>query len=143
MQTENPRGHQSGYHTLLFETALQAAATAAGLPASCRRRSCRDSGGCMLRHQPWNGCCDRGCSPDLAIARAAAAHVEFLRLLAWIDPEGTVYDEIAGPQLEADPKLGPRPARRPEAWAKAIAAAFGIAHPRPGPPKGPSLRRSD
>ena len=29
----------TGYHTLLFETALQAAATARGLPASCRRRT--------------------------------------------------------------------------------------------------------
>ena len=120
MQTE------SGYHTLLFETALQAAATAHGLPASCRRRSCRDSGTCMLRYQPWNGCNDRGCNPDFAIARAAAEHVEFLHLLARVDPEGTVYEDITAPHLEADPRLGPRPARRPEAWAKAIAAAFGI-----------------
>ena len=123
MQTE------SGYHTLLFETALQAAATAHGLPASCRRRSCRDSGTCMLRYQPWNGCNDRGCNPDFAIARAAAEHVEFLHLLARVDPEGTVYEDITAPHLEADPRLGPRPARRPEAWAKAIAAAFGIPEP--------------
>ena len=117
---------QTGYHTLLFETALQAAATARGLPASCRRRSCRDSGTCMLRYQPWNGCNDRGCNPDYAIARAAAEHVEFLHLLARIDPEGTIYEDITAPHLEADPRLGPRPARRSEAWAKAIAAAFGI-----------------
>jgi hypothetical protein len=114
------------FDTLLFETALQAAATSAGLPASCRRRSCRESGRCALRHQPWNGEIGRGCSPTLAVARAAAEYVEFLRLLAWIDPEGTVYDGIARPYLEADPRLGPKPARSPEAWAKAIAAAFGI-----------------
>jgi hypothetical protein len=124
MPTERPRTFDS----LLFETALQAAATAHGLPASCRRRTCRDSGTCMMRHQPWNGEIDRGCNPDFAIARAAAEHVEFLRLLAWIDPEGSVYDEITRPHLEADDpnKLGPKPARRPEAWAKAIAATFGI-----------------
>jgi hypothetical protein len=80
----------------------------------------------MLRHRPWNGEIDRGCNPSLAVARAAAEHVEFLRLLAWIDPEGTVYGSIAAPHLEADPKLGPKPARRPDAWAKAIATAFGI-----------------
>ena len=126
MQTENPRG----YDTLLFEAALLAAATSAGLPAACRRRTCRDSGRCMLRYQPWNGEIDRGCNPDFAVARRAAEHVEFLRLLGWIDPEGTVYEAITAPHLEADPGLGPRPARKPEAWAKAIAAAFAI------PPRG-------
>jgi hypothetical protein len=123
---------QTGYHTLLFETALQAAATAHGLPASCRKRTCRDSGQCALRYQPWNGCNDRGCNPDYTIARAAAEHVEFLHLLARIDPEGTVYDALCRPYLEAadSNKLGPKPARKPEAWAKAIAAAFGIPTPR-------------
>ena len=120
---------QTGYHTLLFETALQAAATARGLPASCRRRTCRDSGTCALRYQPWNGVIDRGCNPDFSIARAAAEHVEFLHLLGRIDPEGTVYEDITAPHLEGDPRLGPRPAPRPEVWAKAIAAAFGIPTP--------------
>ena len=85
----------------------------------------------MMRHQPWNGEIDRGCSPTFAIARAAAEHVEFLLLLGWIDPEGTVYDGITRPHLEADDpnKLGPRPPRKPEAWAKAIAAAFAIPNP--------------
>ncbi|MEP9386929.1 hypothetical protein [Mesorhizobium sp. KR9-304] len=128
----------TGYHTLLFETALQAAATARGLPASCRRRSCRDSGTCSLSYQPWNGGNDRGCNPDFSTARAAAEHIEFLHLLARIDPEGTVYEDITAPHLEADDpnRLGPRPTPRPEAWAKAIAAVFGI-------PKDPSLGRSD
>lgn len=86
----------------------------------------------MLRHQPWNGEIDRGCCPDFSIARAAAEHVEFIRLLGWIDPEGTVYEDAARPHREADPWLGPRPPRKPDAWAKAIAAAFGIpARPSP------------
>ncbi len=85
----------------------------------------------MMRYQPWNGQIDRGCNPDFTIARAAAEHVEFLQLLGWIDPEGSVYEDIAAPHREADDpnKLGPRPARKPEAWAKAIAAAFGIPNP--------------
>jgi len=124
MPNEKPRG----YETLLFEAALRAAATARGLPASCRRRSCRDSAACMLRYQPWNGEVDRGCSPDFRVARAAAEHVEFLRLLAWIDPEGTVYEDTAAPHMDADDpnKLGPMPQPKPEAWARAIATAFGI-----------------
>jgi hypothetical protein len=126
MPTETVSEDHTGYRTLLFEAALRAAATARGLPASCRRRTCRDSGTCMLRHQPWNGEIDRGCNPDFSIARAAAEHVEFIRLLGWIDPEGTVYDDIAAPHLEALPEFGPRPAPRPDAWAKAIAATFGI-----------------
>jgi hypothetical protein len=127
MQNERPRT----FDALLFETALQAAATAHGLPASCRRRTCRDSGTCMMRHQPWNGEIDRGCNPDFSIAHAAAEHIEFVRLLGWIDPEGTVYEDITRPHLEADDpnKLGSKPARRPEAWAKAIAAVFGIPAP--------------
>jgi len=129
MPTGNAQENRIGYRTLLFEAALRAAATSAGLPASCRRRICRDSGTCMLRYQPWNGEIDRGCSPDFAIARAAAEHVEFIRLLGWIDPEGAVYDDIAAPHREAEPKLLPEPARQPDAWAKAIAAAFGIATP--------------
>ena len=68
MQTESPRT----FDTLLFETALQAAATSAGLPASCRRRSCRESGRCALRHQPWNSEIDRGCSPTFAWGLANA-----------------------------------------------------------------------
>ena len=121
------------FDTLLFETALQAAATSAGLPASCRRRICRDSGRCALRYQPWNGEIDRGCSPTFAIARAAAWHVEFLDLLGRIDPEGSVYDAVARPHLEALPHPGPKPQAKPgpsaEACAKVIAAAFGIPLP--------------
>jgi hypothetical protein len=128
MPTETTTG-ETGYRTLLFEAALRAAATAHGLPAACRRRTCRASGTCMLRHQPWNGEIDRGCNPDFSVARAAAEHVEFIRLLDWIDPEGTVYGDIAAPHLEGGNKLGPRPPRAPDAWARAIAAAFGIPVP--------------
>ncbi len=134
MQAETPEdGHTIANITLLFEAALRAAVTARGLPASCRRRACRTSGACALRYQPWNGAVDRGCNPGFDVVRAAADHVEFLRLLAWIDPEGDAYSGFAAPHMEGDPKLGPRlgtaPVPKPKAWAKAIAAAFGIVDP--------------
>ncbi|MEQ1941671.1 hypothetical protein ABMA32_04525 [Mesorhizobium sp. VNQ89] len=121
--------YRTAFGPLLFETALRAAATAHGLPATCRRRACRESGICALSYQPWNGQIDRGCTPDFAVARAAAEHVEFLRLLGWIDPEGGVYDDLVAPDMETFPKLGPRPVPQPEVWARMIATAFAIPMP--------------
>ena len=121
--------YRTAFGPQLFEVALRAAATARGLPASCRRRACRSSGLCHLAHQPWNGAIDRGCSPDFSVARAAAEHVEFLRLLGWTDPEGGIYDDLAGPDLGTFPAVVPRPDYRPDSWAKSIAAAFAIPLP--------------
>ena len=142
MPDDDDKEYRTAFGPLLFETALRAAATARGLPATCRRRACRESGICALRHQPWNGEIDRGCAPDFAVARAAAEHIEFLRILGWIDPEGGVYDDLVAPDMKTFPMLNPRPDYRPEVWARMIAATFAIPMPersRRSTAEGPAL----
>ena len=122
------------FDTLLFETALQAAATSARparlLPPAHLPRQ-RNAARCAT-------------NPGTARSTAAAARPSPSRaprlnmssscdLLGRIDPEGSVYDASPAPHLEAVPHPGPKPQAKPgpsaEACAKAIAAAFGIPLP--------------
>ena len=122
MQTILPAGLRPDLITV-FELALKTAANAQGLPRSCRRRGCRTSGRCALRHEPETGIVDRGCALSFATALAAATHVEFLFALGAVDPDGSLYYEcVASPKRREEPQSG----RGPEPWARLMAKAFGI-----------------